>query len=95
MRQAPLRQRVGGKALVENGDRGFDARILQVGIELREVLRHDHALVDQGGGRQGRQIKDRVIALQRLFGAAPSQKQAAIEGGLVDVLGAIDEHLFD
>src|ERR1700688_3309173 len=47
-RQAPLRQGVGGKALVENHHRSFQPRILEVRIELRQVLRHRHALVDDG-----------------------------------------------
>src|SRR6202035_471785 len=46
LKQPPLRHGVGGKALVEDHDRRFRPRALEVGIDLRQKLRHHHALVD-------------------------------------------------
>ena len=95
MRQAPLRQGVGGKALMEHHHRRLHPRILQVGIELRQELRHHHALVDNGAGRQRRDIENRIAGLQSFFGAAARQIQFAVEGGLVEIAARIDEELLD
>ena len=62
MREAPLRQRIRGEALVEHRHRGLHARILEVRIELRQELRHHHALVDDGARRQGRDVERRIVA---------------------------------
>ncbi len=80
---------------MENHHRRFHPRILEVGIELRQELRHHHALVDDGAGRQGRDIKDRVAGFQFLFGAPTRHKQLAVEGGLIEVAARIHENLLD
>ena len=95
MRQAPLRQRVGGEALVEHGHRGLHALVAQVGEELHQVRRHHHALVDDGGGRQAGQVERGVRVLARLLGAATRHEQLAVERGLVHVGRRIHEHLRD
>ena len=95
MRKPPLRQGVGGKALVKYHHRGFHARILEIGIELRQKLRHDHALVDDGAGRERRQVENRIVGLE-LFLAAPARhEQFSVEGGLVDVWVRVHEDLLD
>ena len=48
LRQGPFRQGVGGEALVEHADRGFQARVAEVRIEGGEVRRHHQAFVDDG-----------------------------------------------
>ena len=70
MRQAPLRHGVGGEALMEHHHRCLHPRILEIGIELRQKLRHHHALVDDGAGRQRRNVEDRVAALRVVFRCA-------------------------
>ncbi len=87
MRQAPLRQRIGGESLVEHHHRGFHARILKVRIKLRQKLRHDHALVDDGAGRQRRNVEDRILCFEFFLAAAAREKQFAIEGCLVEAGG--------
>jgi len=52
--EAPLRQRVGGEALMEHGHRALEAWIGEIRIELRQILRHHHALNDDGAGRETR-----------------------------------------
>ncbi len=95
MRKPPLRQGVGGKALVKNHHRRLQPRIVQVGIELRQKLRHHHALVDDGAGGQRRHIEDRVLGLEFFFAAAARQEQFAIEGGRIDVGRCVHENLLD
>ena len=86
MRQTPLRQRVGREALVEHRHRRFNPRIVEVFEELGEMLRHHHALVDNGAGRQAGQIEHRIDVLTHLLGAATRQEQLAVEGFLVHVI---------
>ena len=95
MGQAPLRHGVGGETLVEDHHRGFHPRILEIGIELRQELRHHHALVDDGAGGQRRYVENRIVRFQPLFGAPPRQVQLAVEGRLVDVAAPVHEHLLD
>jgi len=45
LRQAPFRPGVGGEALVEHGQRGGEARVVEVGVEHRQIFRHHQALV--------------------------------------------------
>ena len=80
---------------MEHGHRGFHARVAQVREELRQMRRHDHALVDQRASRQRRQIEHRVLLLQLLFGTTARHEQLAVEGGLVDVFEAVHEHHLD
>jgi hypothetical protein len=95
MGKAPLRHGVGGKALVEDHDRRFHPRILEVGVELPQELRHYHALVDDGARRQGRDIEHRVAGFQPFFGAAARHIELAVEGGLIELAARVDEHLLD
>jgi len=95
VRESPLRQRVGREALVEHHDRGLHARILQVGVELRQILRHDHALVDDRARRQRRQVEHRVFALELLLGAPAREEQPAVQRRLIDVARGVDEYLVD
>jgi oligopeptidase B len=68
---------------------------LRSGIELRQELRHHHALVDDGARRQATGRRTPGPRLQLLLGAPPRHEQLAVEGGLVDVRAGIDEHLLD
>jgi hypothetical protein len=81
--------------LVEKHHRCLHPRILEIGIELRQVLRHHHSLVDDGARRQRWDVEHGIHTLQDLFGAPPRHVQPAIEHGLIDVRARIDEHLFD
>ena len=95
VREAPLRQGVGREALVEHRHRARQARVGEVGVELRQVLRHHHALVDDGAGGQARHVEGRV-RLAGALGEAPRHEQAAVEGGLVELhRRAVDEQLLD
>ncbi len=95
MRKPPLRQRVGGKALVKYHHRGFHARILQIGIELRQKLGHDHALVNDRARGERREVENRILRLELFLAAAARHEQFSVEGGLVDVLVRIHEDLLD
>ena len=77
-------KRIGRKALVKHRHRGLEPGVSQVGIELDQVLGHDHALVDNGAGREAGAVEP-AIRPQNLLGPAPGQEQLAIEGGLVGI----------
>ena len=95
VRQPPLRQRIGGKTLVKHHCRGFHARILEIRIELRQELRHDHPLVDDGARRQRGDVEHGIGAFQNLFGPASRHVQLAVQRLLVDVGARVHEHLDD
>ena len=48
MRQRPRREGVGRKTLMHQRQRGFEIRLVQVGIILAELIGEEHALVDDG-----------------------------------------------
>ena len=68
--QAPLRPGIGGKALVEDAQRGLEFGVTQVLIEHRQVSRHHQALIGNDTRGQARDIKHGVGRLDLLFGPA-------------------------
>ena len=101
MGQPPARQRVGREALVEHGHGGLEPRIQQIGIELGEMLRHHHALEDDGAGRKTRHVEVRVRAprapsprsrramnSRRLNAASSSSGRRAVHEHLLDAAAA-------
>ncbi len=94
LRQAPLREGVGGESLVEHADRGRQFRALQVRVEHRQVGRHHQALVGDYVRRQAGHVEHRVIVHLDL-GPAAHHKQRALEVGRAHVRRRIDEHLQD
>ena len=48
--ERPGRERVGGEARVHEGDGALEARVGQLGVELRHLRGREHALVDDGAG---------------------------------------------
>ena len=95
VRKAPLRQGVGGEALMEHGHRALEARIGEVRIELRQVLRHHHALEDDGAGGETGHVEHRIPG-QGLLGEAARHEQAPVERSRVDIGGpAVHEQLLD
>ena len=81
---------------MEHRHRSLDARVLQVFEEISQVLRHDHALVDDGGHRQAGQIEHRIAGSQHALGAAARQEQLAVELVFFHVIArGVDEDLLD
>ena len=70
LRQPPLRQGIGGEALMEQTDRGLQPLVAEVGIEHRQVGRHHQPLVADQPTRQRRRVVDRIAGLDALAGAA-------------------------
>jgi len=95
LRQAPLRPGVGREALVEHDEAGGEARVVQIRVEHREVLRHHQPFVTDHAARQRRQVEHRVGRFQRLFGQAAGDVELALEVVLGDAGRGVDEHLFD
>ena len=96
--QRPGREGVGGEALVHEGERALEVRVVQVGVIGAQLVGQEHALVDQRATRQ----RHRVIAGgARVLGAIDGvgdhlaqHEQAALEAILVaGELAAADEHL--
>ena len=80
---------------MEHHHRGLQARILEIGVELREVLGHDHALVDDGARGQRRNVEHGVARLEKFLGAPPRHVEPPVERGLVDVEPGVDEQLLN
>ncbi len=95
VRQAPLGKGVRREPLVENHDRRLEPRILQVGVELRQMLWHHHALEHQRAGRQAGHVEHRIRP-HLLFREAPRHEELAVERSLVHVRdAAVHKHLLD
>jgi hypothetical protein len=92
--QAPLGPGIGGEALVEHADGGLQARIVQVLVEHRQVLRHHQALVGDHVGGQARHVEHRVLG-ERHLGAAAGDEQARSKAASSWPSGGVDEHLLD
>ena len=96
LRQPPLREGVGGIALVIDRKRGFKAFVHQVGVEVGNILRQHHALVDDRPAGHRRDVKRRHLSGQRGFlDAATDDVKLALECFLVHALGVGNQDLFD
>ena len=91
--QRPLRQGVGGEALVEHADRGLQALVAQVRIERREIARHHQAFVDDGLVREAADVVVGVVGIGHGRTATGTEQ---LDGELlVAQTFATDEHLLD
>ena len=86
MRQLPRREGVGREALVHEGDGRFEARIGQI-LEIgADLIGQEHALVDDGLGRQRHRIETGFGALEGVVDAVGNhlaqREQAALELGI-------------
>ncbi len=96
LRQPPLREGVGGIALVEDRHPALEPRIAQVGIEDRQALRQEQALVDDRPARQRTDVE--ALDLRRdhaLLDPAADEVQLLLELGVVDIVGTGDHDLLD
>ncbi len=95
LRQPPLRQGVGGKALMKQTDRGFEFGIVEVGVEHRQVGRHHQPFVADDPSRQGKHVVDRIALANMQVSAAAGDEQLAFKrlGGYSGGRG--DKDLFD
>jgi len=80
---------------MEHGHRALEARIGQIRIELRQVLRHHHALEDDGAGRETRHVEHgspaKAFSVRRR-----AMNKRPVERRLVDILGpGFHEQLLD
>ncbi len=95
LRQAPFREGVGREALVEDGDAGDEARVFQVEIEVVDQFGAEHALVDQGPGRERAQIAVEIGLIDALFDAAAAQEHGAFQRFAVQTVRRGHHDLFD
>ena len=100
MRQVPGGKRVGREALVHHGERRHHGRVLQVAVILADLVREQHALVDNRARRHRRHVEFfPVMELQGLDGVARTladDVELTLERVLIDaVRAAADEHLAD
>ena len=94
----PAREGVGAEARVDQRQRRFHQRVVQVGEVLVELRREQHALVDDRACREAHDVPV-LGARQRgradfVVGALADDVELALEGKVVGDLGAArDEHL--
>ena len=85
VRQRPRRERVGAEALVHQRQRRLERSVGQIGEHRPELLRREHALVDQRVGRQADDVEEAArerVDLQRVDGvldALADHVQLALE----------------
>ena len=95
----PRRERVGGEAAVHQRQRGLDPVVGEVGEELGELGRGEHALVDEGAARQRREVDHlvagaRTVELRELVLAAlPHHEEQPVELQAGGATGVVDEQL--
>ncbi len=100
MREVPRRERVGREALVHERQRRHDARILQILVVGADLVREQHALVDDGARRHRRHVELLAVRqlqrLDRVAGALADDVELALERiGHRDPAAAADEYLAD
>ena len=98
MRQIPGGESVGGETLVHQREGTDQFLVLQIEEVFTDLVGQQHALVDDGARRQGRNVEALALpfrqAADRMFGGLADDEQFALEGILVgSLLAASDEHL--
>ncbi len=92
VRELPARERVGGVARVDEGERALDPLVGEVEVEALELRRREHALVDE---RPGGEARDDEVGAGLLLGQAPDHVELALERVLVEARGGRDDDLAD
>src|SRR6185295_5145759 len=90
MRQRPARERVRAEALVNDGQRGDEARVHEIREIDFDLLRREHSFVDQGPRGETFEIN----LGRRLLDALTNEVEFAFEiVDALEVLVALDESL--
>ena len=96
LRQAPRREGVGRVALMVDGEVGDEALVQEVGVEGRQLLGQEHALVDDRAARQRAHVEVGDVLVQDLLLDAPADdEEIGLEGVLVDAAVLADHDLLD
>ena len=95
LRQLPVGQRVGGEALMEQGQGRDRACILEVGVEAVELVRDHQALVDHGAGGHGNDVAVKRALAVGALGAAAGQVDGPLEVIALQAGRTHHEKLFD
>ena len=97
LRQLPLREGVGRIALVEDREARGEALVEQVGIEGRQVLGEEHALVDDRPARQRADVElGDVLGERGLLHATAQDVELLLELAVVEPrIAAADQDLLD
>ena len=100
VRQRPRRERVGAEPLVHEGQRRLHVGIDEVRIHRRDLVRAQHALVDERAARQARHVGELVLGDvergHRLLEELADHVELALEVRRVPhALAAGDEHLLE
>ncbi len=94
--ELPGRPGVGRVALVEDREARDEPRVLQVGIEHRQLLGQEQALVDHRAAGQGADVEAVDVLGQHLvLDPAADQEQLALELVVAHALGVAEDDLLD
>ena len=94
--QGPIRQRVGGVALVVHGHGRLEIALRQVGgVEVAQRRGHHKALVHHRMGGEGHHGEVQPVARGPALDAPPGAVEQELKLCHVDTLGPCDEHLRD
>ncbi len=91
--ETPFRQSIRREPLVEQADGGFQARVAQVRVKLRQRPGHDHPLVADRDRRQAGDIRFPVV--EAILRTPPREKQAPVEAAALHSFGRVHENLLD
>jgi hypothetical protein len=89
---------VGAVSLVEDGERGFEGGILEVGVKTLELVACEHTLVDDDPGAEGGNVeRGSAIGGTAVFNFVAGEKEEKFEGviGKFFGVGTGHEELFD
>ncbi len=86
--ETPAREGVGGEARVDDRERRLHQRVAKVGVEVRELRRGEHALVDDRARREAGEGDLGGLELER----PADQEELALEGVGVRRVGAAADH---
>ncbi|MBS1270021.1 MAG: hypothetical protein MAG794_00973 [Gammaproteobacteria bacterium] len=93
--EPPLRQGVGGKALMEYAQRRFQSRVGEIRVQHGQQAGHDQPFVQNQPRRQAVDVKHRVFTPCLFFRPSSGDEQLSFESLDVYVGSCIDEQLLD
>ena len=100
MRKPPAREGVGRETLMDHGQRRDGQRIPEVAVEVADLMREQHALVDQGPAGEGgdveigqaRKAAPFRLHVQRVQHLLADRQQLTLERVLISRIGAARDH---
>ncbi len=100
LRAVPARERVRREPRMDHREMRLVVGVVEVGIEVLELPRGKHALVDERGAREAANVEllrltQRMVAAQLVARALADQVELALERIALEAVAGCDEHVLD